>query len=426
MLTFWLIAAGLTILILALLVGPLMRRQTPAASGEQEKQLAVYRQQFAELEQDHRNAVLTDSQFQAARRELERRLLEETGSAEGISTKVSLPVSVRTVAVGIAVAIPVVSGLLYWKLGTPLAITHPATADMAAQGNLDGGRGPMGGLDALTERLKERLEKNPADGPGWALLARAYVELGRHADAVPIFEKAVQMVPPDAQLLADYADALGVVQGRKLSGKPEELIEQAMKADPQNVKTLLLAGTVAYNKKQFSRAAILWEQARANLPPDTPPEAIQELVDGIAEARGLAGEKPPMVATAKPGVPAKPAPPAGPALAITGTVSLAPALARKGSPTDTLFVFAREMNGPPMPVAIVRAAKKDLPFTFRLDDSNSPMPARKLSQVGSVVIVARLSKSGEAMPKSGDLQGMSQPLKPGATAVRVTIDQEIP
>ena len=118
--------------------------------------------------------------------------------------------------------------------------------------------------------------------------------------------------------------------------------------------------------------------------------------------------------------------PIGQSLAISGTVSIAPSLAGKGSATDTLFVFARETNGPPMPVAIMRATKKDLPFTFRLDDSNSMMPSRTLSSVAMVVIVARLSKSGQAMPQSGDLEGMSQPVKPGVDGVTVVIDRERP
>ena len=116
----------------------------------------------------------------------------------------------------------------------------------------------------------------------------------------------------------------------------------------------------------------------------------------------------------------------GQSLAISGKVVMAPNLAGKGAPTDTLFVFARETDGPPMPVAIVRASKKDLPFTFRLDDTNSMMPSRKLSDVGTVVIVARLSKSGQAMPQSGDLEGMSQPVKPGVDGVTVVIDHERP
>ncbi|MEO5863763.1 MAG: hypothetical protein ABIQ79_01830 [Nitrospiraceae bacterium] len=113
-------------------------------------------------------------------------------------------------------------------------------------------------------------------------------------------------------------------------------------------------------------------------------------------------------------------------LAISGKVVIGPGLAAKGSPTDTLFVFAREANGPPMPVAILRATKKDLPFTFRLDDSNSMMPSRKLSDVGMVVIVARLSKSGQAMAQSGDLEGMSQPVKPGTEGITIVIDRERP
>jgi cytochrome c-type biogenesis protein CcmH len=118
--------------------------------------------------------------------------------------------------------------------------------------------------------------------------------------------------------------------------------------------------------------------------------------------------------------------PIGQSLAISGTVSIAPSLAGKGAATDTLFVFARETNGPPMPVAIMRATKKDLPFTFRLDDSNSMMPSRTLSSVAMVVIVARLSKSGQAMPQSGDMEGMSQPVKPGTDGVTIVIDRERP
>ena len=129
---------------------------------------------------------------------------------------------------------------------------------------------------------------------------------------------------------------------------------------------------------------------------------------------------------AESGALAKPIAEAGQSRAITGTVTVAPSLAGKGSSTDTLFVFAREVNGPPMPVAIVRATKKELPFTFRLDDSTGMMPSRKLSDVGTVVIVARLSKSGKAMPESGDLEGMSQPVKPGVDGITIVIDHARP
>jgi len=423
MITFWLIASGLTLLILALLVWPLLTRAATVVTGEEEKKLPVYRQQFVELDQDHRNGVLTDEQYQMARRELERLVLDETGGMERGASSPGHSVNARAVALALALLIPTVAVLLYVKLGNPLAMTHPG-ASTTAEDRQDNDHQSLTGLDALTERLKAKLENNPTDGVGWALLARAYVELGRHAEAVPIYEKAMQLIPDDAQLLADYADALGVLHGRKLEGKPEALIQQALKADPRNVKALMLAGTVAYNHREFGRAASYWEEARNNLPPDTDQGVIQELMNGIAEAKELGGI--PQTVTASKPSNQKQTKTTGPSLAISGRVSIAPNLAAKGAPTDTLFVFARAVDGPPMPVAIVRATKKDLPFTFQLDDSHSPMPARRLSEAGTVVIVARLSKSGEAVPKSGDLQGMSQPVKPGANGIRVTIDREIP
>jgi cytochrome c-type biogenesis protein CcmH len=368
--------------------------------------------------------VLTDELYQQARRELERRLLEETGATETTPTMARRQVSSRPVALALAIIIPTVSGLLYWELGNPLAMTQPTAASLSAQGSSDDAHPSADALEALVERLKQKMEENPNDGVGWVLLARSYVGMGRHSEAVPIFQKAVTLIPDDAQLLADYADTLGVVHGRKLEGPPEVLIQQALKIDPHNVKALMLAGTVAFNRKNYARAAKDWEQARANLPADIDPEMTQQLMAAIAEARSqLGGGQESMPEYAESAAPAQPT---GQPRAIRGTVTMAPSLAGKGSSTDTLFVFAREMSGPPMPVAIVRATKKDLPFTFQLDDSTSPMPSRKLSGAGTVVIVARLSKSGQAMPQSGDLEGTSQPVKSGVDGITVVIDRERP
>jgi cytochrome c-type biogenesis protein CcmH len=423
-LTFWFIAWAMTLLVLGLLLWPLLKRQESSKKGEGEKALSVYRQQFAELEQDLKNALLTDEQYQQSKRELERRLLEETGPAEATPPAGVWPVNSRAVVVVLAVIIPTISGLLYWTLGNPEAITLSSASSPAAQGGSDNAHRTSEGLDALSERLKKKLEQNPNDGVGWALLARSYVEIGRHADAVPIYEKAMKLIPDDPQLLVDYADALGVLHGRKLAGKPELLIQQALKIDPNHVKALMLAGTLAFDRKDFGQAAQHWERASANLPTEAEGEVRQELLSGIAEAKGLAGVKPVMVKAV--GLAAPSTKSGGQATAISGTVSLAPGLAGKSGPTDTLFVFAREMNGPPMPVSIVRATNNELPFTFQLDDLTSPMPSRKLSDVGTVVIVARLSKSGQAMPQNGDLEGMSQPVKPGAKQIAVVIDRERP
>jgi cytochrome c-type biogenesis protein CcmH len=328
------------------------------------------------------------------------------------------------VAVLLAILIPTASVGLYWELGNPLAVIHPSVPALSAQGNADSGHQTAEGMEVLSERLKTKLEQNPDDGVGWALLARSYVEMGRHNDAVMIYEKAMKLLPDDSQLLVDYADALGVLHGRKLMGKPELLIQQALKLDPNHVKALMLAGTVAFDRKEFRQAVKYWERASANLPLDAEGEVRKELLSAIAEAKGLAGGKPVMVQAV--GGAAASTTTGSSAVAISGIVSLAPSLAAKAASMDTLFVFAREVNGTPMPVSIVRAGKQDLPFIFRLDDSTSPMPSRKLSSAGTVVIVARLSKSGQAMPQSGDLEGVSQSVKPGASKITVVIDHERP
>ena len=421
---FWLIASTMTLLILGLLLWPLLKRTVIPATGEQEKTLSIFRQQFAELGQDRANGVLTDELYQQARRELEHRLLEETGATDTTCIIPQRQMNSRPVAVALAIIVPTVSGLLYWQLGNPLAMTQPTAASLSAQERSEDAHPSADALEGLVEQLKKKLEQNPNDGRGWVLLAHSYVGMGRYNEAAPIFEKAVKLIPDDAQLLADYADTLGVVHGRKLDGRPEALIQQALKIDPRNVKALMLAGTVAFNRKNFARAAKDWEQARANLPADVDPEMTQQLMAAITEARSQLGGGQEMAPAYT--EPAGLAQPTGQPRAIRGTVTVAPSLAGKGSSTDTLFVFARETSGPPMPVAIVRATRKDLPFTFQLDDSTSPMPSRKLSGAGAVVIVARLSKSGQAMPQSGDLEGTSQPVKAGVDGITVVIDRERP
>jgi cytochrome c-type biogenesis protein CcmH len=423
-LTFWFIAWAITLLVLGLLLWPLLKRQASSKEEEGGKPLSVYRQQFAELEQDLKNTLLTDEQYQLSKQELERRLLDETGAAEAAPPARVWPVNNRAVGVGLAVIIPIISGLLYWEWGNQQAIILASVSPPMVQSRSDYAHQTSEGLDALSERLKKKLEQNPNDGVGWALLARSYVEIGRHANALPIYEKAMKLIPDDPQMLVDYADALGMLHGRKLAGKPEQLIQQALKIDPNHVKALMLAGTVAFDRKEFWQAAQYWERASANLSTDAEGVVRQELLSGIAEAKGLAGGKPVIAKVVDLAAPLTRS--GGQTAAISGTVNLAPSLAGEGAPTDTLFVFARAMNGPSMPVSIVRATKQDLPFTFRLDDSTSPMPSRKLSDVGSVMIVARLSKSGQAMPQSGDLEGMSQPVKSGADGITIVIDRERP
>jgi cytochrome c-type biogenesis protein CcmH len=426
---FWSIVSAMTVIIVGLLLRPLLKRPS-TVTVEQEKTLSVYRQQFAELEQDRAAGLLTEAQYQAARSELERRVLEETDAGQVLVPSSGGILNLRVVALSLGMIIPAASGVLYWTLGNPAAMTHPAVSSAASQRGAGEDAEMADSLNVLIEQLRKKLEQSPNDPIGWGLLARSYMAMERYADAVPIFERATKLDPDNASLLADFADALGVHQGRKLDGRPEKLIQQALKLDPHNVKALMLSGTIAYNRKDFARAAKEWEEAHLYLPADDQ-ESSDQLKASIAEAKRRLGGGPSMnMLVANPPMeevkPAKPAKQAGASRAITGKVVLGPNFSGKGALPDTLFVFAKDVAGPPMPVSIVRASSKDLPFTFRLDDSTSPMPSRKLSDIDTVVIVARLSKSGRAMAESGDLEGMSQPVKPGAENITVVIDRERP
>ena len=322
----------------------------------------------------------------------------------------------RVALLAVVALIAAAGGWFYWKSDS---LSGPAQVSSSPPGY----QVQPAESEQLSQRLKQQ-EQTPDDGVGWALLARSFAEAGRHADAVSMYEKAVKLIPNDPQLLADYADALGMVQGRKLEGRPQQLIQQALKVNPNHVKALMLAGTAAFDRKEFRQAVQYWEQAGANLPVNGSMEVRQQLLANIAEAEELGGTTT-MMAMASGGL-VSPNTSGKQGVAISGTVSMAPGLSWSSAAIETLFVFARGVSGPPMPVAVVRMEKQELPVTFRLDDSNSLMATRRLSEAGDVVIVARLSRSGEAMPAKGDLEGVSQVVRPGASQVAVVIDRELP
>jgi cytochrome c-type biogenesis protein CcmH len=412
MLMFWGIAAVLLVGVLALLIPPLLRAKRTGLTDARAEKLAIYRQQFDELEQDRGSGVLGAQQYGVAKSELEHRMLEEAGDAV-VATGSQQFVKDRRLAVMLLLVLPLAAVLLYLKLGNPLAMTHPATPPI--EQTMAGDNSNMAGeIEPLLEALRKKLENNPGDGAGWALLARSYMELRRPDEAVSAYEKAVKVLPDDPQLLADYADALAVVNGRKLAGKPEELINRALKLNPHHIKALMLAATAAFDRKAYTEAIGYWERLQRDLPAGS--EMAPEVATSLDEARALSGQKgssPPV---------RKAAPSAG----IVGTVRIAPALAGKIDPSATLFVFARATQGPPMPLAIVRATVRDLPYHYRLDDSAALMPGHKLSEAREVVLVARISKSSDAKPQAGDLQGMTAAVQPDGRSLDIEINQVLP
>ncbi len=309
-----------------------------------------------------------------------------------------------------------------WK-GAPTLANVRATPNVADAASAPAdGQAAVNPMDpsqfaGLVEKLRKRLENEPDNAEGWAMLARSYSMLGKNDDALATYVKASALAPNDAALLADYADALAVKNNRQLAGEPAKLVERALKLDPAQPKALSLAGTIAFDRKDYAGAVALWEKILVVAPDHS---FAPQIRDSIAEARQLGG-MPPAPTFASPSLPGAAPAASGKPAQVSGTASLAPELAAKANPEDTVFIFARAAEGPRMPLAIVRSQVKNLPMAFTLDDSTAMSPQMKLSAFTQVVVGVRVSKSGQATPQAGDLQGNSAPVAVGSSDVRVVV-----
>ena len=419
--------------------------------------------QLAQLDELIRTKVLTGDAARQARDKLEAEILAavlQPAAGKGAGTAVvsgSGADASAALAAGTAAARPsgrLLAGLAafalvfaaagYAWLGNPAALAIAPGAPGAAAVAETGQDVDKAQFEAMTQRLADRLKSQPDDAEGWAMLGRSYSVLERFPQALEAYKKVVALRPNEAQGYADMADAMGMVAGRKLDGEPEQMISRALALDPDNAKALGLAGTVAFDRGDAAGAARHWAHALAKVEPGS--DMAGRLRGAVDEARKRAGLPPlpaaaqGLAATANPVLPAAPvavgtapAAPAGQAAqaapagaSVQVRISLAPALAAKAAPGDTVFIFARAQAGPKAPLAIQRRQVKDLPLDVTLDDSMAMSPALRLSTVAQVVIGARISKSGNAMPQPGDLQGLSAVVPVGSKGLKLEIAEVLP
>jgi cytochrome c-type biogenesis protein CcmH len=404
---FVIVAALLLIAALAWIVVPLARPARRATEDAAGTNLGILRDQLAELDADLAAGTISQAQYDEARQEIERRVLDETSVGHERSNST---IGGRWTAAGVGVAFAVAAILLYAQFGTPDGLSPQARTHGGSMSNDE--------INDLIAKLAARLDQQPNED-GFVLLGRSYYAQRRFAEAARAFGRAGPAALQDPDTLADYADALAATT-RDLAGKPMELIRLALTLDPKHDKSLALAGTDAFQRKDYLGAIKYWER----IGPDSP--FAQSISASIDEARDLGNIKTASKAGAVAKSPEKAAAKPSAMASIAGTVSLAPALAGKVSREDTVFIFARHAEGPRMPLAIVKKQVKDLPFSFTLDDSQAMAPTMTLSSANTVVVGARITKSGDATPKSGDLQGFSGTVKLGATGIAVVIDGAVP
>ena len=461
---FWILVAGLAGLALLFVIPPLLSRREAAAEPDQDQlNLDVFRQQLVELEADMAGGKLEKGQYQVARQDLERELLHDV-KGQGATAATAAPGTAPFTALILALALPAFAVGLYMAIGDNAIIPRlervaGETAQAPEQGHGAADAQQAASLEIMVERLAARMEENPDQLEGWLMLGRTYVALDQPAKGAAALARALSLAPQNPEVMINLAQALATAANGQLAGRPAELIAAALVIEPKHATGRWLNGLVAYQAGDFPLAVQRWEALTLDL--DTAGEDASELRQFIADAREQGGL--PLAATATSPTPtparvtspeasvgptagvspaasggpaagaspaAKPAP--APARAAQGpsiqvAVSLAEPLKSKANPNQNLFIYAKAAAGPPMPLAVKRLRVADLPITVTLDDSLAMTPEMRLSGFPQVMVGARVSTSGQAIPQSGDLEGERGPLTTAETpSLQLVIDRVRP
>jgi cytochrome c-type biogenesis protein CcmH len=445
MTVFLLLAALMLVAALAIVLRPLLSRHAPSDPA------AAARRRMQALNEAHAAGVLTDEEFAAKRAELGDKLLTAINTTATPRSRTTF-----MAALTVALVIPLAALVLYRVVGDPRAL-DPAALTAAPAQEAPAGHG--GEMDQAIAGLAAKLAKNPDDAEGWALLGRAYLETQHFAEGRDALKHAHDLVPGDADLSVALAEAMTLAsESHQIDAEIRALIDSAMKTDPNNQRGTWLLGVAEYQAGRYDAAIAKWNRLLELLPKDS--TVAQSVKDQIARAEAERdGREPPATSpstaatasaaptpanaagtapTARASAPSAPASATAAASAtpkagaeggphLTVKVTLDPSLTSKVAPGDTVFVYAKAASGPPMPLAIQRLRADQLPATVVLTDGMGMMPSMRLSQFPQIIIGARVSKSGNAIAQSGDLQTVSKPLDVASTApINLTIDQTVP
>ncbi|HEX3894768.1 MAG TPA: c-type cytochrome biogenesis protein CcmI [Rudaea sp.] len=415
MVAFLFVAAIMLVAALVFVLTPLLRGRNSAGNAANDA-----RRLLDALNAARDNGILTETEYTAKRAELGDRLLGTLNSPPAQRSR-----STMYAALGVALLLPCAAILLYRMIGEPGAVDGTAQT-VPDQPPADHSQN----MDQAIAKLAEKLKQNPQDAEGWTLLGRAYEATEHFDEARDALKHAIDLAPNDADVTIAYAEVLALsTPERRIEGEPRRLIETAMKTSPDNERGLWLLGISEYQQKKYDAAIALWNRLIGVLPKDS--KTIASVKQEIAKAEAARdGKAPPpeeQVADAAADDAALPSADdaSGPHLVVN--VVIDPKLKDKLAPSDVLFVYAKAANGPPMPLAIQRMTADKLPTTVTLTDGMGMMPTMKLSQFPQVIVGARVSKSGNAIAQSGDLQVVSKPMDVHTTnPVALTIDQVVP
>ena len=440
LLMFLAVTLGMALCVAGVVVWVLLRQGPVVTSASQSQaNVKVYREQILDLDREHANGHLSDAEWQQSRDELSVRLLQDT-AVEDEPQVITQAQSWRT-AVVIALVFPISALGLYIWLGAPEAISPMLPASALAEAATEQAAAPN--LDQIVENLASKLQADPNNLEGWVLLGRTHRSMGNLDAALSAFDRALKLNADDELILA-RAEVLAAKNQGRFDGEPWRVIREVLQRDPQNYGALLLAGSASYANNRYADALEFWQRARLRLSADHPdvPNLIEAMSTVQAKLKNPASpSSTPAAQSAQGAVPAQGSAASGAApaaavasaaggaasaLNVSGQVRLSAALKSQTSTTDVVFVYAVPANGERMPLALLKTTVAQLPLSFTLDDSSAMLPDRKLSGASQVLVKARISKSGNAIPQSGDWEGSLGPVKVGATGLDLEIKTQRP
>ena len=290
MILFWLICIAMLVVALLFVLPPAFRAEASKEKEENARRdanIAIYRDQLVELEADLRNGIVSQEQYAQDRDDIERRLLEDTTTEKTRGKPVPITAATRKHAYMVGIGLALVAVIFYLRIGNPDGITNAATTPRAAAPSSASGERTQAQIEANVAALAKRLQANPSDAQGWTMLARSYTSMEKFGEAAGAYAKATELTPNQADLWAEYAFATAMASGRTLTGKPTELIDRALKIDPQNAKALQLAGSAAFEAKDYKKAADYWQRVLKQVPPES--DVGKEIQSRINEAKTLGG-----------------------------------------------------------------------------------------------------------------------------------------
>ncbi|EGH72581.1 c-type cytochrome biogenesis protein CcmI [Pseudomonas syringae] len=382
MIDFWMATGLLLLVALSFLLIPLLRGHR--AQREEDRtalNVALYQERLNELQVQQEQGVLSVAQLQAARAEAARELLADTEGAEPDRTsRLGKPLLLLA-----ALLVPILGLAGYLQLGASDRVE--LSREFAR---------PPTSLADMTQRLERSVQAQPDSAENLYFLARSYMAQNRPGDAAQMFERSVALAGRQPELLGQWAQALYFASDKHFTPQVQALTDEALQADPREVTSLGLLGIAAFETQRYQAAVDYWTRLLAALPADDASRSALE--GGIARARENLAKRPADAAPA----------PAVKAKSIKIHVELAAALQGKVRPNDSVFIFARAINGPAAPLAVKRITVADLPADVELSDSDAMMPQLNLSNFAQVQLVARVSRAGQ--PTTGEWVGRSQPL----------------